>query len=80
MFIICRFNLGGCLVAQVLVQPGGVPPMGPVHRGELDFGQGSPRGLGVDQLGLIQPVDGLGQSIIVRVTYGSNAEALNSSE
>jgi hypothetical protein len=41
--------------------PGGavvVPVVHPVHRREFDFTSRSP-GLGVDQLGFVEPVDGL---------------------
>lgn len=45
--------------------------MDPVHGRELDIGQAVPGRLGVDQLGLVQAVDGFGEGIDAPIVVNS---------
>ena len=62
----------GCLqidgwdVAAVLVEAAVVKPVDPFGGGQFDLLDGAPRLSGFDQLGFVQPVDRLGQSVIPR--------------
>ncbi len=60
-------ELCGWQIAQVAVQSFGVVPGHPSEGGEFDGLDGAPRALfgAVDQLGLVQPVDRLGQRVVV---------------
>ena len=51
-----------------------VPPMHPAKGGELDVLDGPPGAfaLVVDELGLVEAIDGLGQRVVVTVTFGSD--------
>ena len=59
-------DLGWGAVPECFVEPSGVPPVNPVHRRELNLGYPGP-GLGVDQLGFVEPVGCLGEGVVVRV-------------
>lgn len=67
MISVGHLDLRGSAVAQSLMQPGGVPPVHPPHRGQLHGLDGLPDPLGVDQLGLLEAVDRFGQGIIVGI-------------
>ena len=59
-------DLGWGAVSKSFVEPSGVPPVNPVHRRELDFCYPCP-GLGVDQLGFVEPVGCLGEGVVVGI-------------
>lgn len=59
-------DLFGRLVAQCLMEASGVPPVHPRQGRKFDLGQGFPLP-GVDELGLVQAVDGLGERIVVGI-------------
>lgn len=63
-------DLGWGAVSEGFVEPSGVPPVNPVHRRELDFCYPCP-GLGVDQLRLVEPVDCLGEDVVVGIANRS---------
>src|SRR5438270_2706027 len=50
--------------------PRGVVPAGPFAGGRLDPGGGFPRPQVIDDLGLVQPDDALGQRVVIRVPGG----------
>ena len=56
-------------VVEVAVQPFGVAPVDPGEGGELDVVDRGPRALvgPADEFGLVEPVDGLGQGVVVAV-------------
>ena len=60
------FELGGWHVAEVSVETFGVVPVHPAERRELDFLDRLPRSLPgpADQLGLVEPVDRLGERVV----------------
>ena len=62
--------LGFCWgdVAAVLVEPVVVEPVDPLCRGDLDGVLGAPRTARLDQLGLVQAVDRLGQRVVEALT------------
>src|SRR5262245_61777672 len=72
----CRF-LQGCIVGGIgfsrrhmadrLEKPAVVEPVDPFERGVLDGLQRSPRSAPMDHLGLVEPVDRLGERIVVAV-------------
>ena len=57
------FEVGWGHVCAVLVEAAVVEPVDPFGGGELDLVAASPRSSGLDQFGLEQPVDGLGQAL-----------------
>ncbi len=61
-------------VVEVAVEPLGVVPVHPSQCGELDVVDGSPWSLvgSADQFGLVEPDHCLGESIIERITNGSD--------
>ena len=61
------FVLGGGSHPDSGVWPGGVEPVDPLGGGDLDGVDVLPRALVADQLGLVQRVEGLGQSIVVGI-------------
>lgn len=71
-FGVSGFDFCWCLIALRFVQPGGVPPVDSVHGRELDIGQAVPGRLGVDQLGLVQAIDGFGKGIVVAIADRSD--------
>lgn len=63
-------ELDGRQVAEVAVQPLVVVPVDPAEGRELDVLDSAPRPGArgsADQLGLVVPVDGLGQGVVIRV-------------
>ena len=69
LIIVCDEFLGGG-VAEGFMETGIVPPVNPVHGGELDLGQGFP-GLRIDKLGLVPAVDCLDQGVIITIAHCS---------
>ena len=67
-----RLRLGRRDVADRLQQPVVVEPRHPFQRGQFDSLARLPRPAPVDDLGLVQPVDGLGQGVVVTVTGGAD--------
>ena len=65
LFGLCRGS-----VAERFVESLVVPPVDPAHGVELDLGDAGPCGSGVDEFGLVEPVDGLCQGIVASVTSG----------
>ncbi len=61
--VVGGFELGGWEVAAVLVEAAVVEPVDPFGGGDLDVVDGLPRLSGLDQLGLVEAVDGLGQRV-----------------
>src|SRR3990170_6418808 len=59
-------------VAAGLVEAAVVPEMDPVGGRELDLLDRSPRTAAVDELGLVQAVDGLRQGVVVRVAAAAD--------
>lgn len=70
--MILGFNLGRGLVGQGFMHTGGVPPVHPVHGFEFDLGGGWPGGASINQLGLIQTIDCLGQGIVIGIASRAN--------
>jgi hypothetical protein len=64
-FVFCRRD-----VADRAVQPVFVPPGDPLEGRQLDLPGAWPRAAATDQLGLVQAVDRLGQSVVVGVALG----------
>ena len=60
--MILRFGFGRWDVADGFEQPTVVEPVDLFERGVLDGLEAAPRSAPVDHLGLVQAVDGLGQS------------------
>ena len=61
------FGLGRRHVADGLEQAAMVEPVYPFQRGIFDGFKGSPWPASMDHLGLVEAVDGLGQSVVVAV-------------
>ena len=61
------FVLGGGSHPDSGVWPGGVEPVDPLGGGDLDGVDVLPRALVADELGLVQRVERLGQSIVVGI-------------
>ena len=59
--VVGRFAFGGWDVAAVLVRAAVVEPVDVLGGGQLDRVGSAPGPVALDQLGLVQPVDGLGQ-------------------
>jgi hypothetical protein len=49
-----------------------VEPVDPFERGIFDSFEAAPRSTPVDHLGLVEAVDGLGQSVVVAVADAAN--------
>ena len=62
------FDFRGGVVVQGLVQAGCVPPVDPLRRGQFDGFDGLPQVFGMDEFGLVEPVDGFGQGVVVGVS------------
>jgi hypothetical protein len=60
-------ELGRRDLATGSVEPAGVPERDPVRGRELDLLDRPPGPATVDEFGLVQAVDGLGESVVVRV-------------
>ena len=53
-------------VSAVFVETSAIEPVDPFGGGDLDLVHGAPGPLGPDQLGLVEPVDGLSQRVVER--------------
>lgn len=62
------FEFGGWDVAAVLVEAAVVEPVDPLCGGEFDLVDVLPWTAGLAQFGLVEPVDRLGQGVVVGVT------------
>ena len=72
--LVCRgvvvfLGFGWRDVADRLQQPAIIEPVHPFQRRELDSFERPPRPAPVDDLGLVETVDGLGDSIVVAVPH-----------
>ena len=65
--VISQLSFGRRDVADGLQQPAIVEPINPFQRCELDGVERPPRPAPMDDLGFVETVDGLGQSIVVAV-------------
>jgi hypothetical protein len=59
-------------VADGLQEPPVVEPVDPLQGGVLDLVEALPGAAPADQLGLVQPDDGLGEGVVVGVAAGAN--------
>lgn len=66
------FELGWWDVAAVLVQAAVVVPVDPLGGGDLDGIDRAPWSAVTDHFGLVGAVHGLGQSVVVRVSYAAD--------
>ena len=70
--MVARFGLGGRNVADGFEQTPGVEPVHPIPGGVLDRLQRLPRTVAPDDLGLVEAVGGLGQSVVVGIADASH--------
>jgi hypothetical protein len=61
--VVALLGFGGRDIADWPHQAAVVEPVNPFESSELDSLEGSPRPTPMDDLGLVKPVDGLGESI-----------------
>jgi hypothetical protein len=54
------------------VEPAVVPPVDPFGRLDLEVVDGAPWTMATDELGLVEAVDGLGQRVVVTVSFGAD--------
>ncbi len=59
-------------VAAVLVEPSEVEPVDPFGGGQFDLFDGLPRAVLLDQFGLVEAVDRLGEGVVVRIANTAN--------
>ena len=62
-----RLGFGGRDIADGFEQAAVVEPVDPFQRGVFDIFEGASRALPVDELGLVQTVDGFRQGVVVTV-------------
>ena len=71
MTVVGRFELCwrdvGVVLGYLTVQPAVVEPVDVAEGGELDVIKTSPRPLGIDELPLVEAVEGFGHGIVVAV-------------
>jgi hypothetical protein len=65
------FGLGRWYVADGLEQSAVIESIHPFERGKFNSFEGSPWPALVDYLGLVKPVDGFCQSIVIAVTHAA---------
>ena len=65
-------GVGGRDVPNRLEQASAVEPVDPFERGELDGLEAAPWSTTVDDLGLVEAVDGFGQGVIVAVANAAS--------
>ena len=70
--VIGCLQIDGWDVAAVFVEAAVVEPVDPFGGGQFDLLDGAPRLSGFDQLGFVQPVDRLGQRVIVGAADGTD--------
>ena len=68
--VVRGLNLGGSAVSELAVEAGIVPPPHILEGRELDPLDRRPRAAAADQFRLVEPVDRLGESVIVTVALG----------
>jgi hypothetical protein len=66
----CGFELGRRDIANRLQEPAVVEPVDPLQGGVLDLVEALPGAASADQLGLVQPDDGLSQGVVIAVAAG----------
>ncbi len=66
---VCPLVLGRRQVVGRRVQPSVVPEGDPVGGGELDLLDRAPAGSAMDELGLVQPVDRLGERVVIALPF-----------
>ena len=69
--IVAFLGFGWRDVADRLQQPAIIEPVYPFQRRELDSFERPPRPAPVDDLGLVETVDGLGESIVIAVPHAA---------
>ena len=67
--VVLLFGFGRRDVADGLQQPAVVEPVDPFQRGGLDGLERPPSPAQVDDLGLVEPIDGLGERVVIAVAY-----------
>jgi hypothetical protein len=72
LLVVVCLSLGWWDIANGLKQPMVVEPSDPFERGKFDRLPGLPRCPTVNQLGFVQPVDGLGQRVVIAVATAAN--------
>lgn len=65
MSVVSVFCFNGCEVVAVLERAAVVEPIDPFGGGDLEVLEALPGPSGFDELGLIEPDDGLGQSVVI---------------
>ena len=70
--IVRRFGLGRRSVSDRLEDPAVVEPIDPLEGCELHCFEAPPRAAGSNHLGLVQPDDGLGQGVVVRIANAAD--------
>ena len=70
--MVVGLELSGRDIAQRRHQPMVVEPGHPLQRGQFHRLLGLPGATSVDHLGLVEPVDRLGQRVVVAVAFGSD--------
>jgi hypothetical protein len=68
----CGLELGWWDIADGLQEPTMVEPVDPLQGGVLDVVHPLPGAAPADQLGLVQPDDGLGQGVVIGVADRAN--------
>jgi hypothetical protein len=63
--VVSGLCLDGCEVVAVLVGPAVVVPVDPLGGGDLEVVEALPRPLFLDQFGLVEADEGLGQGVVV---------------
>lgn len=67
-----RFDLGRGAIVETLVKPNRVPPISPVQGRDFDRGHCRPGAVTVDEYGLAEAVDGLGEGVDLAVADGAD--------
>lgn len=70
--VVSLLGFGGRDIADRSHQAAVIEPVDPLERGELDSLEGSPRPTPMDDLGLVKPVDGLSEGIVVAVANAAD--------
>ena len=65
--MVARFGFRRRNIADRLQQPPVVEPVDPFERGELDRFEAAPRPAPVDDLGLVEAVDRLGEGVVIGI-------------
>jgi hypothetical protein len=70
--VVGLLKLDWCDVSVLFVEPGVVEPVDVVQGGDLDFLDGLAGLVGIDQLGLVQPHNGLREGVVIGVPDGAD--------